>query len=85
VPAATYTVEIVPAGAKGPVLLGPAKLSVKAGSITRVFAIGNPKAKTMTVAVQVLATSTKAVSAVPTTVNTGTGGQAEKLGLTTRR
>jgi hypothetical protein len=84
VPAATYTVEIVPAGATGPVLLGPAKLAVKAGSITRVFAIGNPKAKTMTVAVQVLATSTKAASAVPQTVNTGTGGQAEALGLTVR-
>lgn len=85
VPAATYTVEIVPAGAKGPVLLGPAKLSIKAGSITRVFAIGNPKSKTMTVAVQVLATQTKAGSPVPATVNTGTGGQAAALGLTVRR
>lgn len=85
VPAATYTVEIVPAGATGPVLLGPTKLSIKAGSITRVFAIGNPKAKTMTMAVQVLSTQTEAGSPVPGTVNTGTGGQAEALGLTLRR
>jgi len=84
VPAATYTVEIVPAGAKGPVILGPSKLSIKAGSITRVFAIGNPKSKNMTMAVQVLDAPTKASSPVPATVNTGTGGQAEALGLTVR-
>jgi hypothetical protein len=85
VPAATYTVDIVPAGTNGPVVLGPAKLAIGAGTITRVFAIGDPKAKTMNVAVQVLGTPTKAASPVPTKVNTGTGGQAEALGLTVRR
>ncbi|TDD55437.1 DUF4397 domain-containing protein [Kribbella antibiotica] len=51
VPAATYSVEIVPAGAKSPVVLGPLALPVKAGYLTRVFAVGAPSAKTMTVAV----------------------------------
>jgi hypothetical protein len=84
VPASTYTVEIVPAGAKGPIVLGPAKLEVAAGSLTRVFAIGNPTSKTMQVTVQVLTAPTSG-SAVPKTVDTGTGGQAAALGLTTIR
>ncbi len=50
VPAATYSVEIVPAGAKSPVVLGPLDLPVKAGYLTRVFAVGAPSQKTMTVA-----------------------------------
>ena len=82
VPAATYTVEIVPAGASSPVVLGPIKLKVTAGSLTRVFAIGDPKQKTMSVAVQVLEAPTKG-SPAPKHVNTGTGGQAADLGLTT--
>jgi hypothetical protein len=84
VPATTYTVEIVPAGATGPVVLGPIKLTVAAGSLTRVFAIGDPKDKTMSVAVQVLTAPTTG-SSKPKMVDTGTGGQAAALGLTTRR
>jgi len=85
VPAGTYTVEIVPAGADGPVVLGPAKLVVKAHTLTRVFAIGDPNAKTMNVAVQVLAPGAGNGSPVPQLVDTGTGGQAAALGLTTIR
>jgi hypothetical protein len=60
VPAATYTVDIVPAGATKPIILGPLKLEVTPGTPTS----GSPK---------------------PTMVDTGTGGQAAALGLTTRR
>lgn len=85
VPAGTYTVEIVPAGASGPVILGPAKLVVKANTLTRVFAIGDPKAKSMKVAVQTLVPGSSNGSPVPQLVDTGTGGQAAALGLTTVR
>ena len=78
VPAGTYKVDIVPAGATSPVVLGPLDLPVKAGYLTRVFAIGAPSLKTMTVAlgtIKVPATG----SDKPSLVNTGTGGQAAGL------
>jgi hypothetical protein len=78
VPAATYKVDIVPAGASSPVILGPLDLPAKAGVLTRVFAVGNPNAKTMNVAVGTIklpATGT----GKPELVNTGTGGQAAEL------
>ena len=75
VPADTYTVEIVPAGRGRPVILGPLKLTVQAGSLNRVFAIGAPDADTMTVAVH-LVDIEKAGSDRPSRVDTGSGGQA---------
>jgi len=84
VPAGTYKVEIVPAGATTPVVLGPLNLPVRAGYLTRVFAIGEPAAKTMNVAVATLKLP-GAGSEKPGLVNTGTGGQAAGLGLTEGR
>jgi hypothetical protein len=78
VPAATYRVAIVPTGETGPALLGPLDLPVKGGSLNRVYAVGDPKNKTMNVAVHVIAVVT-AGSAKPHQVNTGTGGQAVAL------
>lgn len=78
VPAGTYTVEIVPAGASGPVVLGPASLPVKAGYLTRVFAIGEPNSKTMNVAVGTIRLPSTGTDK-PGTVDTGTGGQAAAL------
>jgi hypothetical protein len=78
VPAGTYKVDIVPTGATSPVVLGPLDLPVQAGYLTRVFAIGAPSQKTMTVAlgtIKVPATG----SDKPGVVNTGTGGQAAGL------
>jgi hypothetical protein len=84
VPAATYTVDIVPTGTNGPRVLGPAQLPIKARSLTRVFAIGEPKSGTMNVAVGVI-TLPKAGTTKPTQVDTGTGGQAAAAGLTEER
>jgi hypothetical protein len=75
VPAATYKVDIVPTGAASPVVLGPLDLPVKAGYLTRVFAIGAPSQKTMTVAVGTIKVGATG-SEKPGLVNTGTGGQA---------
>ncbi len=78
VPAGTYTVEIVPTGATSPVVLGPLPLAVKAGYLTRVFAVGEPSSKTMNVAVATLKLPGTG-SDKPGLVNTGTGGQAAGL------
>jgi hypothetical protein len=84
VPAATYTVDIVPTGTNGPRVLGPAQLPVKARSLTRVFAIGEPKSGTMNVAVGVISLP-RTGSVSPQRVETGTGGQAAAAGLTEER
>jgi hypothetical protein len=78
VPAATYSVEIVPTGATSPVVLGPLNLPAKAGYLTRVFAVGAPSQKTMTVAVGTIKLPATG-SVEPKVVNTGTGGQAAEL------
>ncbi len=75
VPVATYKVEIVPTGKSEPVVLGPADLTVQGSSLNRVYAVGDPGKKTMTVAVHIIKLTTKG-SSKPSTVNTGTGGQA---------
>ncbi len=80
VPPATYKVDIVPTGATTPMILGPLDLTVTAGALNRVFAIGEPKSNTMNAIVQVLKLPTTG-TASPTTVNTGTGGLAAQLGL----
>jgi hypothetical protein len=78
VPAATYKVDIVPTGATSPVVLGPLDLPVQAGYLTRVFAVGAPAQKTMTVAVGTIKVPATG-SVKPGLVNTGTGGQAAGL------
>jgi hypothetical protein len=75
VPVATYKVAIVPAGKSKPVILGPVSLTVKGGSLNRVYAIGDPEKKTMNVAVHVIAAGARG-SDQPSKVDTGTGGQA---------
>ncbi len=75
VPAATYKVEVVPAATKGDAILGPVDLSVKAGTLTRVFAIGDVSKGTMDAIVHAIPVSTKG-SGAPGMVQTGDGGQA---------
>ena len=75
VPADTYAVDIVPAGATSPVVLGPLDLEVKGGSLNRVFAVSDPTSSSMRAVVQVLPL-TATGSPAPDLVDTGTGGQA---------
>jgi len=74
-PLATRALQIVPAGATSPVVLGPLPLQVKAGYLTRVFAVGEPNSKTMNVAVATIKLPSTGTGK-PDLVNTGTGGQA---------
>jgi hypothetical protein len=75
VPGGTYKVDIVPTGAASPVVLGPLDLPVKAGSLNRVFAVGDPASTTMRAVVHVLPVSSTG-SGAPDRVDTGSGGQA---------
>jgi len=73
VAADTYSVEIVPTGQDGPALLGPVDLPVKAGTLTRVFAIGEPRDGSMDAIVQTLPLSTTG-SPAPDSVDAGSAG-----------
>ena len=75
VPAGTYRVDIVKAGEQAPAVFGPVDLTVKGGTLTKVYAVGDPAAKTMNVAVHEIAMP-RSGSAAPTLIDTGTGGSA---------
>ena len=75
VPAATYTVDIVPAATNGQPILGPVDLPLKAGTLTRVFAIGSVASKDMDAVVHSLPVKVSGAKA-PGSVHTGDGGQA---------
>jgi uncharacterized protein DUF4397 len=79
VPAATYSVDIVPAASSGPVVFGPADVPVKATALTRVFAIGVAATSSMDAVVQVLPLSTRGAGTSPSSVDAGDGGQAAEL------
>jgi hypothetical protein len=75
VPAKTYSVDIVPTASSGDPILGPVSLPVKAGTLTRVFAIGSVSQKSMDAVVHVIPIG-RSGSGVPNRVATGDGGQA---------
>jgi Domain of unknown function (DUF4397) len=75
VPAKTYSVDIVPSATASAAILGPVALPVKAGTLTRVFAIGDVSKKTMDAVVHVLPVRQVGAGA-PNRVATGDGGQA---------
>jgi hypothetical protein len=80
VPAKTYSVEVVPTTGGAPILK-TVSLTLKAGTLTRVFAIGDPGAGTADAIVQ--AVPIPVVGAVkPRSVHTGDGGQAAELFVT---
>jgi uncharacterized protein DUF4397 len=84
VPAQTYSADIVPTGQDKP-LFGPVDISVKAGALTRIFAIGQPTHGGMDAIVQVLPLKSSG-SSQPSHVDTGSAGlvatPAESAGQT---
>lgn len=72
VPADGYSVDIVPTG-ETKAILGPVDLGVKAGVLTRVFAIGAPEQGSMDAIVQVLPLP-RSGSQNPGSVNAGSAG-----------
>jgi hypothetical protein len=75
VPAASYSVDVVPTGTDGPAVLGPATFKLSSGTLTRVFAIGQPSRHTMDAIVQVIAVTARSAGA-PNSIDTGSGGAA---------
>ncbi len=75
VPAKAYSVDIVPTATTGPEILAPVRLSVRAGTLTRVFAVGNPADGSADAVVQVISVPVVG-SGTPRLVRTGDGGQA---------
>ena len=73
VPGGTYSVEVVPTGQKTNPLLGPVKLPVTSGALTRVFAIGQPSHGSMDAVVQTLPLATVG-SRPPGHVEAGSAG-----------
>jgi hypothetical protein len=77
VPAGTRTVDIVPTGMSKP-LLGPLDMTLEAGMMTWVFAIGVP-GKDLTILRHAIYLEATKGSKRPADVRTGTGGQAAEL------
>lgn len=74
-PAKTSTFDIVPTATSGPSILAPVQLELKAGTLTRLFAIGDATAGSTDAVVQVLTLGVVG-SERPRQVKTGDGGQA---------
>ena len=66
-PAATYSVEVVPTGADEPVVIGPADIAVKDGESLIVYAVGSLDDASLTV----LTESITGLGAAPAAVQTG--------------
>ncbi len=66
-PAATYSVEVVPTGADEPVVIGPADIAVTDGESLIVYAVGSLEGETLTV----LTESITGLGAAPAAVQTG--------------
>jgi len=75
VPAGSYRVDIVKAGETAPAVFGPVDLAVAGGTLTKVYAVGDPANKTMNVAVHEI-TMPRSGSAPPKLIDTGSGGIA---------
>lgn len=65
-PADTYTVEVVPAGADDPVVIGPADLAVNDGDSLIVYAVGSLDGQTITVLTETISDLGTPPEGVPT-------------------
>lgn len=75
VPADTYRVAVVPAATDDPPVLGPVDLTLRAGTYTRVFAIGVAARGTMDAVVHELPVPVSGSDTAPDGIPGGTGGQ----------
>jgi hypothetical protein len=88
--AGAHTVALLPAGATGNPILGPLHVDLQAGTVTMVYAVGNPRNGSMN-AISHTAQLTSNGAVVPETIDTGSAGLAAGLtvhpfrGTTTRR
>jgi len=72
-PAGPHKVSLLPAGVTGKPILGPLDVTLKAGTITSVYAVGNPKDGSMNVIVRTIGGTTSG-GAPPSGMDTGSAG-----------
>lgn len=75
VPAQSYEVDIVPTGEQQPVVFGPVDLPVAGGTFHAVYAVGDPSAESMTVALHTIEVD-ESGSTAPERVESGRTGLA---------
>ena len=73
VAAGAHKVSLLPAGVTGKPILGPLDVTLEAGTITAVYAVGNPKDGSMNVIVRTTGGTTP-TSEPPTQIDTGSAG-----------
>jgi len=73
VPAGTHEVELLPTGSSSEPILGPIDLTVAAGTVSMVYAVGSPRDGSMDVILH-SARLTADGSVVPDTIRTGSAG-----------
>jgi hypothetical protein len=73
VAAGAHQVSLLPAGVTGKPILGPLDVTLKAGTITAVYAVGNPKDGSMNVIVRVTG-GTESEGEPPSGIDTGSAG-----------
>jgi hypothetical protein len=73
VAAGSHEVSLLPAGVKGSPILGPLDVDLKPGTVTHVFAVGNPKDGSMNVIVRTSG-GTASDTAAPSQIDTGEAG-----------
>ena len=73
VAAGDHQVSLLPAGVTGTPILGPLDVTLEAGTITAVYAVGNPKDGSMNVIVRTTGAS-KSGGEPPTQIDTGSAG-----------
>jgi hypothetical protein len=73
VAAGSHTVALLPAGTSGPPILGPLRVTLQPGTVTNVYAVGNPRTRSMN-AISHTTALTSNGAAAPASIETGSGG-----------
>jgi hypothetical protein len=78
----SHRVALLPSGVTGPPILGPLDVRLKAHTLTAIYAVGNPRNRSMNVIVHEIRLKDDG-SEAPTLVNTGSAGLAAELRVLT--
>ena len=73
--AGSHSVALLPAGVDGHPILGPLQLSLQPGTVTMVYAVGNPRNRSMNVILHQTALTSNGATA-PESIDTGSAGLA---------
>ena len=80
--AGTHVVALLPAGTSGPPILGPLQLPLQPGTVTEVYAVGNPRTHSMNVIVHKTPLTSNGAAA-PASIDSGSAGLVGNLRVRT--